>query len=588
MRIFLSFLILGFLISCAPKKEMHEQSVASVMDDVITRLYRDVPATRYDSINDAFIIKFLRPEEKKTLASRYQYFSVNVPVIVSLMRDQAQKTLPFWLEEAGFVKTVKVIRNEVSVYDVWQKKFEAGLVSLGINGFDKHRPVYFISVAPTDIKDKLVISDSYPKFPIDSLEVGAFVYHDWSDLHLTEIAPSMIGQLFFTTVRGRAREAHVVQAFRKTPFPSSEKADQIMLTWTDSPHSSINIQWRTDTTVRDGSVQYWRKGSADTISVHAEQKTIQDRMLFNDRYCYRYTAQLAGLLPGIEYDYQIGSEEKAKWSAVESFKTETLNLDSFSFVWFGDTHCFPDSGKLVQLAEKNNKDAAFYSIAGDIVSTGLHRDDWDKLFAYAGNTFARKPLMPVLGNHDRQDGLGAQLYYDLFSLPDNGPVKVENEASYSFKYGNALFVMIDATSEVDDHIQWIEETLAGSDATWKFVMFHFPPYNFEEPYQDIQQKWVPLFDKYHVDMVMGGHIHYYMRSNPMFNGKVVQDFSKGTVYAISISIPGKNTLMTAEPYAVKQYDEGYFYQRMQISGKTLKYTVVNSEGQLKDELIIKK
>jgi hypothetical protein len=73
--------------------------------------------------------------------------------------------------------------------------------------------------------------------------------------------------------------------------------------------------------------------------------------------------------------------------------------------------------------------------------------------------------MPVLGNHDRQDGLGAKLYYDLFSLPKNAPEKVEPEGSYSFEYGNALFLMIDATSEVDAHTAWIEAKLSETKAT---------------------------------------------------------------------------------------------------------------------------
>ena len=55
----------------------------------------------------------------------------------------------------------------------------------------------------------------------------------------------------------------------------------------------------------------------------------------------------------------------------------------------------------------------------------------------------------------------------------------------------------------------------------------------------------------------------------MYNGKVVDDFSKGTVYAISISIPSRHDRMTAEPYAVRQYSEGYFYQHMEIDGNTL-------------------
>jgi hypothetical protein len=148
--------------------------------------------------------------------------------------------------------------------------------------------------------------------------------------------------------------------------------------------------------------------------------------------------------------------------------------------------------------------------------------------------------------------------------------------------------MIDATSEVADHTKWIEDKLSSSKATWKFAMFHFPPYNFEEPYPEIQQAWVPLFDKYHVDMVMGGHIHYYMRSHPMFDGKVVDSFDKGTVYAISISIPSKHTHMNDEPYSARRFAEGYFYQRMEIKGNTLKYTTIDSDGKVRDEFEIHK
>jgi hypothetical protein len=340
--------------------------------------------------------------------------------------------------------------------------------------------------------------------------------------------------------------------------------------------------------VADGVVRYWVDGNRDTLTMSAAREVIQDRMLFNDRYVHRFTAGLKDLKPGSRYHYQAGSQTNQSWSSVNTFDTEPTDADHFSFIWFGDTHCFPDSGKVASMTSQKHPEAAFYSIAGDIVSTGLNRDDWDKFFEYSRNIFSGKPLMPVPGNHDRQDGMGAKLYYDLFSLPKNGPAKVDQESSYSFEYGNALFIMIDATSEVGDHTRWIEEKLSTTKATWRFVMFHFPPYNFEEPYPDIQEAWVPLFDKYHVDMVMGGHVHYYMRSNPMFNGKAVDNFGKGTVYAISISIPWKHDNITEEPYAVKQYSEGYYYQHMKIDGKVLKYTSIGSDGEIKDEFIIRK
>lgn len=590
IRLF-SFILVLFLVACNRHNDPADQhSIAQVMDEVITRLYENVPAARYDSIDHSFMMDFLSDTEKSVLATRFLYFTVDVPVKVSLMRHKDQPVLPFWIEDAGFVKTDQVVKNaEGYVYEVWVKEYDAGKIELGINGFDKHRPVYFITVGPQNAKDNVNITNLYPsEFALDTMRLGAFTYHDWSGLLLTDMPEELVGQTLFTTVRGRAREAHVIDAFRETPFPSSVNPDQIMLTWSDSPQTTIDIQWRSNTTVTDGFVKYWQEGSDDTLTVAASSLVVQDRMLFNDRYMHRYTAHLKDLQPGTRYGYSVGSKTKQMWSAAKPFETEPVDTRKFSFVWFGDTHTFPDSGRLVFLADKKNKDVAFYSIAGDMVSTGLNRDDWDKLFGNSGDVFARKPLMPVLGNHDRQDGLGAQLYYDLFSLPKDGPEKVEPEGSYSFEYGNALFLMIDATSDVDAHTEWIEAKLSATQATWKFVMFHFPPYNFEEPYLDIQQKWVPVFDKYHVDMVMGGHIHYYMRSEPMLNGRVVDSFAKGTVYAISISIPNRHNSMVAEPYAVKQYDEGYFYQRMEIDGTVLKYTTVDSHGAVKDEFIIRK
>lgn len=591
MRILFSVTIVLFLFAChRTAAPMQRQTVREVMDDVITRLYKVMPVSQYNTIDDAFMLKFLTEGEKQVLAKRYLYFTVNVPVTVSLMRHKSQPVAPFWLGKSGFIKTDMEVKNvEGYEYEVWQKKYDAGIIELGINGFDKHRPVYFISVGKVNPADELNISEVYPsEFSLVTMKFGAFTYHDWTSLTLTEVPEALNGQVLFTTVRGRAREAHVVGGFRETPFPSSTNPDQIMLTYSGSPQSTIDIQWRTDTTVTDGMVKYWEKGSSDTLYTSASMLNVQDRMLFNDRYIHRHTAGLTDLKPGSGYGYQVGSKEKQAWSEKKSFITEAVNTDRFSFVWFGDTHTFPDSGKLVSLAAQRNPDAAFYSIAGDLVSTGLNRDDWDKLFHYGSEIFEQKPLMPVLGNHDRQDGMGAQLYYDLFSLPKNGPEKVAPEGSYSFEYGNALFIMIDCTSEVNDHTAWIESTLANTKATWKFVMFHFPPYNFEEPYPDIQKAWGPLFDKYHVDMVMGGHVHYYMRSQPMFNGKVVDSFNKGTVYAISISIPYKHDNIGEEPYAVKRYAEGYYYQRMEIDGKVFKYTSVDSNGAVKDEFIIRK
>jgi len=135
---------------------------------------------------------------------------------------------------------------------------------------------------------------------------------------------------------------------------------------------------------------------------------------------------------------------------------------------------------------------------------------------------------------------------------------------------------------------WVENQLRNSKAKWKFAMFHFPPYNFEEPYDEIKREWCTLFDKYHVDMVMSGHMHYYLRTKPMFKDKEVASPAKGTIYLMSISIPGKQERWPKEDYAVVANKDGPLYQHISIKGNTLYYKCYNPEGEVKDELTITK
>lgn len=575
-------------ISCSRQSSViQNRSIKEVMDIVITRLYEEVPTEKYKTIDDDIILNFLNDEEKSVLATRYQYFRANVPVTVSLMRNVSQPTLPFWLEESGFIKTDKTVKNDEYEYEVWQKDFDAGWVNLGINGFDMHRTVYFICVGPKINGDQLEINEYFPaEFSIETMKKGAFTYHDWSSLLITELPDELVGQRLFTTVRGRAREAHVKGAFRSTKYSSSLTPDQILLTWSSDPTTTVDIQWRTNDTVESGLIKYWKTNDPDTQRLQANKFVMEDRMLYNDRYIHRFTAKMENLVPNSVYEYVVGTDQGNNWSSVKSFKTQAKNQNRFSFIWFGDTHRSQDWGELLQIANTKHPEIAFYSIAGDIVSTGLYRNEWDELFAHSGDVFSNKPLMPVPGNHDRQDGLGAWMYYEMFSLPQDAPDEVHSESTYAFNYGNALFLMIDSTHPIEEQSTWIEEKLKNTSATWKFAMFHFPPYNFEEPYPDIQEAWCTIFDKYHVDMVMSGHVHYYMRSKPMNNGRVVSTFDKGTVYTISIGTSANHGDIGEEPYAEVRYKDGQFYQLMEINENVLNYTTYDQGGEIKDHFTI--
>jgi hypothetical protein len=91
-----------------------------------------------------------------------------------------------------------------------------------------------------------------------------------------------------------------------------------------------------------------------------------------------------------------------------------------------------------------------------------------------------------------------------------------------------------------------------------------------------------------VDMVMNGHIHYYMRSKPMKGGKVVGSYNEGTAYVESVGIPTKPEKRPEEPYAVVRNFNGDIYQYVKIDGNTLNFKAVNSDNKVIDSFTIKK
>ena len=410
----LRFLVVLFLaagmISCT--QHVREQSVKEIMDKTFTQLYRTLNSKELSSIDENKAISLFSKEELQVLSTHHWIFTANVPVVVSVMRSVQQKKVPFWLSEQGFVKTAMIVKNAQTSYEVWQKSFETGPVGLGINGFENYTLHYFVSVAPQNSKDQLTLTNFTPSNQfVGVMDIGAFTYHDWDELVLTEVPASLKGAKLLTTIRGRGVESHLVGAFRKSSYPSSSKPDQVMLTWSSDPSTGMDVQWRTDTTVTEGMVKYREKGDTRELSVKASSYRMEDRVLMNDRYINRFTAELRNLKPGTTYEYQVVPQ--AGWSDEYSFNTPTKD-NQFAFIWFGDTHFSPKFGALFNKVDKEHPDAAFYSIAGDLVSDGLHRDQWDDLLEYSKDIIPRKPLMSVLGNHDSRYGLGALMYRELY------------------------------------------------------------------------------------------------------------------------------------------------------------------------------
>ena len=125
-------------------------------------------------------------------------------------------------------------------------------------------------------------------------------------------------------------------------------------------------------------------------------------------------------------------------------------------------------------------------------------------------------LLPVLGNHDVRDGNGDAQVARL-GMPGRW---------YATRVGPALVVSLDSNRVEDEaQLEWLEATLAAATSDFVIVSMHHPAYSAGQHGStgDVQRHWVPLFEKYDVDLALAGHDHDYQRSHPI----------DGVVYVVS-------------------------------------------------------
>lgn len=581
----------GLLVSMALAPFVRAQStVDEAMDALVTRIYATMSEEELYALDDAKVQALLTPDERRVLATKHWYFDVDAPVIVSVLRHVEQKVVPFWLEESGFRKTGLTAENlEGWVYEIWQKAFPAGRVELGINGFDKHRPHYLVGVGAQEPGAKVTVSNTHPADQvIEELKPGALTYYDWTELVLTEVPIELQGQLLLPTSRGRSVEAAVVGAFRKTTFPSSTTPSPVYLTWSENPKTTQTVQWRTITAVVDGVVRYRERGADTFNEVAATYKAMQDRMLANDRYCHWFSAVLRGLEPGKTYEYRVGSSALDVWSEIAEFRTAPEDPESFKFLYCSDTHSNEIWGNVQKATFQRHPDAAFCVISGDLVRTGMERNDWDEFLVHGEPVFKSVPVMPTIGNHDAQYGFPPAMYLDIFGLPEHGPERLEPERVYTFSYGNTQFFMLDVMSDRVPQRDWLKAELEKSEATWKIAVFHFPFYTAEAEYPHLHEAWGTLFDQHHVDLVLTGHVHTHLRTAPMRAGKKMDSAAEGTVYVQTVSIPSRPARAEKPDFVDAWVGGGAFCNVIEVGRNTLRFQTYNAEGEVKDEFVLEK
>jgi hypothetical protein len=210
------------------------------------------------------------------------------------------------------------------------------------------------------------------------------------------------------------------------------------------------------------------------------------------------------------------------------------------------------------------------------------------------------PLAPInhlmfrgaQGNHDA-DNSGSSEYLRLFG---------QNNWTSSFNYKNVHFVPIDTESNPDAAALDKDLATARQDPNIKWIVafYHKPiytsPTNHEPDEAGIKNIVVPLFDKYHVDLVLQAHNHNYQRSYPLKADMVtetrpdsVYQSPKGSIYMV-VGTGGQDfyPLNGQAPYIQNQFTGIPGFLKVDVSDTSLKGTFFANDGTIKDTFAINK
>ncbi len=262
------------------------------------------------------------------------------------------------------------------------------------------------------------------------------------------------------------------------------------------------------------------EGEADLLWFNGSSILTENRLTYSNKVV------AGGLTPDKEYVYRVG--DGTRWSEIMSFETACGGMDTNFFV-IGDTQA-NDKTIISNIVDTLSKDKYNFGVqTGDFVEKADLYMDWESILeAFDNPTFKGIDTIHVTGNHELYGDTEGRVTQNLFNL--------KSEQVYSVTYNNVYIGVIGYNSgeeNAKEVADWIAKDAAASDARWKILVSHQPPYGTNATTDDSAcwTKYLPeAAQKGGIDFMFSGHDHAFARTYPLIDGKKVVE-EDSTTYA---------------------------------------------------------
>jgi 3',5'-cyclic AMP phosphodiesterase CpdA len=137
-------------------------------------------------------------------------------------------------------------------------------------------------------------------------------------------------------------------------------------------------------------------------------------------------------------------------------------------------------------------------------SPSAFRANWVASFGWARRQGLR--VAGVLGNHDVEVE-GGRYEFATLGMP---------RRYYRVTLPHVDLFLLDSNEIDAAQTAWLSRTLRRSKARWKIAAFHHPAFTCGRYRSDAEvvRRWLPVFERYGVRLVLSGHDHNYQRFAP--------------------------------------------------------------------------
>lgn len=333
-----------------------------------------------------------------------------------------------------------------------------------------------------------------------------------------------------------AQDPHIVLLEKST------KPMHLYVQFESNPGREAVVSWATtlpgknhvlyyDTTARNGNTELY---ASQLRKIHSGAYTLQREEQPMESYYHH--AYLDNLEPATRYYITVESDGER----LGEYSFITAPVDDRPVLLFvgGDSRLGADRVEdnnarrrmntvMRQLLEENPEVIALAHTA-DYTNRAL----WSQLYYWLKDHFEKTttadkrllPIFPSRGNHDMDIG-----FEEMFWWPAR-----QNDFYYTanLNENTALVILNTEISINGNQRDWLENELKTLRPTkrWLGAMYHRPAYPSVRAYEDGEARrraWVPLFERYRLDLVASGHDHSMKRTVPILD---VKADPRGIVY----------------------------------------------------------